>query len=373
MPSALERNRGGLLSKLLRRGDAAGQDDGLDEQQRQLLLLFEKRNQLKREFGRTLDELERLKTEHAALVEKHARYAERLDGLEAMLADPQRGQNAVIYYRLDTLWKRCRALLEQRRAELIEKFETLEKQKLLETFKANAVEQQRQLEKKFEQLDSIYQEMAGNLRALQEQLRRSNKLWHYFRRRKLAEEIAAAEAQVAPVVAQRDECLAELERVRDREPPAFKGLSVLAKREINLQLIALAQYLYIHFSENDLSALARATQEKHPGESNYGTPQECLAMEKPIREALAKLKADEKRADKLKRRADFLRQSVSYAGNADTVPEVHTLNRIALALGVTSQSLDAVRGDILVNVVEQGYWNVDELLLDGDAPQIQPA
>lgn len=361
MPEALERKQGGMLAKF-RRSDA-DRDEAQDAQQQQLLLLFEKRNQLKREFGRTLDELEKLKADHSTLVAAHTWAAGRLNGLEAMLADPERGQNAVIYYRLDALWKYCRQLLEQRRDELSAKFEALEKQKLLESFKANAVELQRQLERKFEQYDSIYQEMADNLKTLQEQLRRSDKLWHYFRRKKLVPEIMEAEAQVAPVVSQRDECLAELERVRDREPPVFKGLSVAAKREINLQLVALAQYLYIHFSQNDLAVLARSTQLKHPGEINFGTPQECLAIEKPIRDAIASLKKDEKRGERLKRRGDHLRQNVQFAGNADSIPESHTLTRITLALGGSGQTIDTVRGDLLVNVLEQGYWNLDELML----------
>lgn len=362
MSEALERKQGGLLARFRRSANAV-RDEAQDAQQQQLLLLFEKRNQLKREFGRTLDELEKLKSDHATLVTSHAWASERLSGLEAMLADPERGQNAIIYFRLDALWKHCRQLLEARRNELAAKFETLEKQKLLESFKANAVELQRQLERKFEQYDSIYQEMAENLKGLQERLRRSGKLWHYFRRKKLLVEIAEAEAQVSPVVSQRDECLAELERVRDREPPAFKGLSVAARREINLQLVAMAQYLYIHFSPNDLASLARSTQLKHPGETNFGTPQDCLAMEKPIRDAISALQKDEKRGERLKRRADYLRQNVQFAGNADCVPEVHAFNRITLALGGSGQAIDTVRGDLLVNVLEQGYWNLDELLL----------
>lgn len=362
MPEASERKKGGLLARF-GRGETAQRDEVVDEQQQQLLLLFEKRNQIKREFGRTLDELEALKGEHAALVQRQAYCAERLDGLEAMLADPQRGQNAIVYYRLDALWKLCRKLLEQRRDELVAKFEQLEKQKLLDNFKANAVEMQRQLERKFAQYDSIYQEMAENLKGVQEQLRRAGKPWHYFRRKKLRLEVDAAEEQVAPVVAQRDECLAELERVRDREAPPFKGLSVAAKREINIQLLGLAQYLYVHFSQNDLASLARATRDKHPGDSNYGSPQECLAMEKPIADAVARLKSDPQRAERLKRRGDHLRQTVQFAGNTDTIPDPQGLSRIALTLGSTSQSIDALRGDLLVNVLEQGYWDVDELLL----------
>lgn len=350
---------GGLLKKLTR-GEA---DEVQDSQQQQLMLLFEKRNELKREFGRTLDELAALKSSHEKLLQEHQRYADRLRGLEDLLHDPARAQNAIIYYRLDSVWRQCRALLAQRRHELAGKFEEIEKHKALENFRANAVEQQKQLERKFEQYDSIYQEMAQNLVGLQDQLRRSDRWWHHFRRKRLEQEVAESEAQVAPVVAQRDECLAELERVRDREPPAFKGLSVAAMREINLQLIAFAQYLYINFSENDLAALARATQEKGPGESHYGTAQECLAMERPIRDAAAKLKKDDQRYERLKRRADFLRQHVQFTGNTDAIPEPHTLNRIALSVGGSSSDISAPSGELVVNVLEQGYWNVNELLL----------
>lgn len=348
-----------LLAKF-RTGDS---DSEADEQQQQLLLLFEKRNELKREFGRTLAELESLRARHAELSTRYEHDRNRLEGLEALLSDPQRAQNAIIYYRLNSLWQHCRDLLERRRAELIEKFELLEKQKVLEQFKAQAADQQRQLESRFDQLDSLYQEMADTLKTLHEQLRAASKFWHYFRRKKLAEDVQVAEEQVAPIVAQRDECLAELERVRDREPPAYKGLSIAARREINIQLIALAQYLYIHFSENDFSAMARATQDKNPGESHYGTPQECLAMEKPLREILQRLKNDEKRAERLKRRADFLRQHVHFSGNADSIPDSQSISKIVLSVGGTSQTLDSIRGDVPVNVIEQGYWNVDELLL----------
>jgi predicted nucleic acid-binding Zn-ribbon protein len=354
-------NKKGVLARF--RSEAGSHEENADEQQQQLLLLFEKRNELKREFGRTLGELENLREAHAQLTERYEHGRARLEGLERMLADPARAQNAIIYYRLGSLWNHCRELLERRRAELTEKFEQLEKQKALETFKAQAVEQQRQLEQKFSQLDSLYQEMADNLKALHGQLRNSGKLWHYFRRKRLQRDVEIAEEQVAPVVAERDVCLAELERVRDREPPPYKGLSVQAKREVNIQLLALAQYLYIHFSENDFSAMALATREKQPGDSTYGTSQECLAMEKPLREAMSRLRSDDKRNEKLKRRADYLRQTIRFSGNADAVPESQSIARIVLALTSSNQTLDAVRGDVAVNVLEQGYWEVDKLLL----------
>lgn len=340
-------------------------EQGTEQVDEKLQQLFENRNQLKREYTKAREVLDALRAEHDALAKRNAFVTSRLQGLEAMLADPRRGQSAIIYYRLDGLWKHCRGLLEKRRAELIARFEQLEKQKILEMFKAQATEQQRQLEAQFAEVDALYQEMAENLKGLHQQLRASQGLWHYFRRKRLQQEVQQAEAQVAPVVAKRDACLAELERVRDREPPPFKGLSVLARREINLQLLAYAQYLYIHFSENDFSTMARTTQLKQPHEADFGSAQECLGMERPLQEAIMRLQKDDKAQEKLHRRVDYLRKNVRFSGNGDTVPEAESLSRIVLSLG-GSTSFESVLGDLPVNVLELGYWDVDQLLLKGE-------
>lgn len=354
------------LSKLLPQGktspSAGGTEEGMNEQQEQLLRLFEKRNEIKREFGRTLDELETLRAEHEVL-EKQARIdAERLHGLEALLSDPASCHNAIIYYRLDVLWKSCHQQLAKRRTELEQKFEELERAKLLEEFKAHAVQQQKQLEQKFQLVDEAYQEKAEEVSRLQQQLGKSRQVWHYFRRKRLVQAILEAEENMAPAISQREECLAELERVRDREPPAWKGLSTRSRREINLQLIALAQYLVVHFSENDLATLAHSTQAKLPGEWRIGTNEECLAMLRPIRDIVMRLKQDDRRAERLQRRLEHLRQLVSYEGNADTVPDKPGMARIAKSPGVTD-SFHIVDADIPINVLEMDFWSINTLLL----------
>lgn len=339
-----------------------GDDHVHNEQQQQLMLLFEKRNELKREFGRTLDELEATTAERDELRAMVERDSARLRGLEELLSDPGNCQNAIVYYRLDTLWKSCRQQLVRRRQELEKKFEELERAKMLEDFKAHAVQQQKQLEEKFKRVDAAYQEKAGELAQLQGQLARSQKPWHFFRRKRLAAAVLDAEESMAPAISQREECLAELERVRDREPPAWPGLSVRSRREINLHLIALAQYLVVHFSENDLATLARSTQLKAPGEWRYGNNEECVTLLRPIRDIVAKLKTDERRQERLQRRVNHLRETLSWEGNADTVPDPKSVSRIEPSPGPT-QSFEAVMLEIPVNVIEQDFWGIAGELL----------
>ena len=357
--------RGSALDRFLpflKRRNGAGADEVTDEQQQQLLLLFEKRNELKREFGKTLDELEAIRNERDRLAAAHKRDSERLQGLEKLLVDPTSCQNAIVYYRLDGLWNSCRQRLLKRRDDLERKFEELERAKLLEDFKAHAVQQQRQLEEKFKLLDEAYQEKADEVAKLQDRLARARQVWHYFRRKRLTQLILEAEEAMAPAISKREECLAELERVRDREPPVWEGLSVRSRREININLIALAQYLVVHYSENDLATLARSTQLKNPDDWRYGSNEECLALLKPIREIVGKLKADEQRQERLQRRANHLREVVSYEGNAATVPEASSVARIEASPGAT-ESIHAVVADIPVNVIEMDFWGLNGIML----------
>ena len=347
---------------MFRPGRSPGKDEVSEPQQQQLLMLFEKRNQLKREFGKTLDELHEIKAERDDLAKVQARDGERLAGLEKLLADPANCQNAILYYRLDGLWNSCRQRLAKRREDLEGKYEELERAKLMEDFKAHAEQQQQQLEMKFELVDEAYQEKAEALKALQEKLAKSKAFWFYFRRKRLTEEVLKVEEEMAPAISQREECLAELERVRDREPPAWEGLSVRSRREINLQLIALAQYLVLHFSENDIAALARSTQLKHPGEWRYGSNEEATALLRPIRDIVAKLKNDDRRQERLQRRVNHLREICSYEGNADTVPDPGCVARIEPSPGNTS-SIDSIHADIPVNVIEQDFWDLAQLML----------
>lgn len=338
----------------------------MHEQQQQLLMLFEKRNELKREFARVLDEYDALKEEHANLKQQAEHDRERLEGLEEVLSDPARCQNVIIYYRLRGLSEHCHRLLSRRRDELREKFEALEKQKQLEEFRAHAAEEQTQLERKAEQLRGIHEDLAGNVESLRDALARSQKPWHYFKRKRLATQLAEAEEQLAPVAEQFDTTKQELQRVTDRRPPEYKGLSPKSKREINLQLIALAQYLYVHFMENDFASLARKTYEKQPHECDYGTVQDCLAMQKPIADAIARLKEDDKRAEKLQRRLAHLRENVAYEGNGDTVPVLRSIAKVQLNF-VSSSSADHMQfaaQEADVSIVESRYWRVDELLLE---------
>ncbi|MDX1453898.1 MAG: hypothetical protein R3217_00415 [Gammaproteobacteria bacterium] len=346
--------------------DAKVRKAGKDDPQQQLLQLFEKRNELKRDFGKTLDELEALKAEHEQLRQLHDEQSSRLQGVEEVLLDETRCQNAVIYYRFRALHDHCRSLLEERKRALIEKFETLERDKQVKEFQAHAAEEQKQLEKKFELLDEMHGEAKAEVESLEKAIAASQQLWHFFKRKKLNAALADAREALAPVAEKHEKTRLELQRVKDGEPPEYKGLGPKSKREINLQLIALAQYLVVQLMENDFSRRARMVQVKSPDECNFGSNEECLALQKPIRDAIRRVQEDDKRAEKLQRRLSHLRENVRFEGNGDTLPPVGNFAKLQLNF-VSASSADHMQvggSEIELNVIEESYWDLPELLLD---------
>lgn len=328
-----------------------------DDAQEQLLALFEKRNELKREYDKQIDALSVLREQHQVLQSQYEKTRAQLDGVEEVLLDPARAQTAVLYYRFHSIWRQCADQLKEYSATLKAEFETREKQSLLEEFTAQAASQQQALEKKVEFLRDIESEFISSVDDLKKRLAAANRPWHFFKRRKLAAELEALTEQRKPAAQQLEETVAELKRVRDRKPPEYKGLSPRSKREINLRLIALAQYFFVIYSENSISRQCFEAQGKPPNEVNYGSREECLEMEKPLAAATKKMLADDKRKEKLDRRYALLKESVEYQGNGDVLPLPGCLQRIQLSV-VSSDHMDVTGNEVAVNVLEHNYWDV---------------
>ena len=88
-----------------------------DEQDR-LLLLFANRANLKKEFAGLREEryhlLDKLKQQEGAT----QRAKDQMTELEALLADPIAGFNAVVFYQLRNIWMTCHDEMELFAAEL---------------------------------------------------------------------------------------------------------------------------------------------------------------------------------------------------------------------------------------------------------------
>ena len=331
-------------------------DDSAEQEDEQLVALFANRNELKRNLDQLRDELESKTAELDKIKGNSENREQRLQGLEEILADPERGQAAIIFYRLDAIWKECNKELEKAALGLKEKLEADEKVKKIEEFEISKQDNLEKLKQIAEQLDGVVFELQAQKSGQLEKMTPLNKLWHYFKRKKLQEELNAMEQDMEPVFAKVQDCKNEIEKVKATQPPAYKGLSVNGKRTVNTLLVAQAQFYYVHYMENDIVNMALSTQSKMPHEASFGSREDCLALEKPIADSRQRLMSDAEKDDKINKRHTFVLENAKYEKDGDTVPFGSAVGKIVLSIGVSES------GEAQINVVDQNFWEVADLL-----------
>ncbi len=65
------------------------------------------------------------------------------------------------------------------------------------------------------------------------------------------------------------------EKIQGEALPEPDGLSLESRRLINCAIIALAQHLVVHFSENDLMTLTKTATERPVGDMKFGDRRDC--------------------------------------------------------------------------------------------------
>jgi hypothetical protein len=182
--------------------------------------------------------------------------------------------------------------------------------------------------------------------------------WNFFRRRKLEPELASRRLAHEAVREQVDRLLDERIAIESEPVPLPKGLGVEARRLINLALLALAQHMYLHFSENSLATMARGAVLKSLKEQHYGLRADCERFLAMIPEAVAAMRAQRGHGQDLKLRANGLRERVRYKSETDATPAADSVDGIALQANENDFG-----GIVQVNVLTDNYWNVLDLLL----------
>jgi hypothetical protein len=168
-----------------------------------------------------------------------------------------------------------------------------------------------------------------------------------------------------------DEKLEELKELAEKiqgEPlPEPEELSLESRRLINTAVIALAQYLVVHFSEHDLASLSKTATERAVGDMKFGDRRDCDRMVERVREKIEELKQQKTLADQVKKRADQLLTDVKYRNETDSVPTVDCLQLIGRAPGApTGDPADPARRSsdtpLRINVLADGYWDLLDVL-----------
>jgi hypothetical protein len=327
-----------------------------------LVELFQERNTLKRKLDEAEGERAVLRADVTDLGKRAEEAVRQLVGLEKMLMDPEKGQNAILYYRMRAVWDLCRNQIRNIADELSGRQDQVERKRYTEAYEQQRAAQIKDTQRLIEILDRDRQALTADIARMEAQIPNLKRFWHKKKRERLMEEIEEAMNKFGPIDKRRAELVKKLDGIKKAPLPTYLGIGVPARRSINIAMIAMAQYLYLHFTEHEIAAMARSAGLKPVMDVNFGGANECLKIGAQMWEVVMKLRADTLRPEKLKHRAEYLRQKLTYASDQDSVPEQHSLDYL-LPSSANSASLDTTVTAMPVNVLNLNYWDLESLLL----------
>jgi hypothetical protein len=253
--------------------------------------------------------------------------------------------------------------IEQFSAELKTQREQRERAQLQE---AALAKRSRRLGAITERLDSVLrkqQELLEDFRAAEVLLASMNGFKRFFKGPRIRSRMNGMKAGNSAL----QEKIAELqelqEKIQGEALPEPDGLSLESRRLINCAVIALAQHLVVHFSENDLINLTKTATERPVGDMKFGDRRDCDQMVERIRERIEDLRQQTGLADDVRLRTDFLGRQVQYRNETDSLPtteSVATTERSPQAGNEPSQR--SSNETLRINVLLDEYWDIFAVL-----------
>ncbi len=327
-----------------------GADGSASPDEERLMQLFQNRAGLKKAYADLKDELhllrDRLKQQEGSTI----RVQEQLEALGELLGDPKTGYSALVFFQLRALWKMCHQQLSTFAVDLTRQ------QEAREAAKHQADEQARKASRLAE-VDARVQVASADVHALRERLatatldmERLRAFWHYFKRRRRQRSVDLVRGQAAAAETELRDLQAERVAIDDEAMAPFPGISLHARRHINLALIGYAELLCETVDTFGLAARAKEAVARRVHEMNFGTRAECEGFMQRVQQALAALANQRQMTGALKAKIERLRASCDYRNNADTVPTADSL-------------ILAKQPAAAWNVLAEDYWDLFTVLL----------
>lgn len=330
------------------------------EHDEKLVQLFKNRADLKKAHGALQDEIHQLRDRLKQQEGATARAQEQLEALEMRLGDPESGFDSLVFFQLRALWRACHSQLEQFIGELSRQQEERERLAHVASFTKDKNARLAAAELRVREFDPMVDEARSALLTIEARLKGLGGFWNYFRRRKVAEQVAAQRSRTDLWLREQ----ADFERARDaiaeEQVPQFPGLGIDGRRAINLATIAYAQAMCSRLGTSGLTLQVKAAIDGRVVDADYGTREEIGALMGRIAQATAAVARQREWAPEIKLRVDRLRQQAEYRGETDTVP----LSETAMIAGSLPQMPNQPPTTAPeVNVLADDYWEIYRVLL----------
>jgi hypothetical protein len=339
-----------LIDKLsFLKGGSDGGSVSADEER--LMQLFQNRAGLKKAYADLKDEFhllrDRLKQQEGATI----RVQEQLDALGDLLADPRTGFGALVFYQLRGLWKTCHQQLSGFAADLTRQAEIRETTKHKSECEAAKAARLANVDERLQAAAGDADQQRARLSEAQSELARLTAFWHYFARRRLQKSLDVLRQGVVIADAAVGDLHAERSAIGNEALEQFPGISLSARRNINLAIISYAESLCEHVDAYSLAARAKEAVARRVHEMSFGTRADCEGYMQRVQKAQAAVSNHKQITAGVRTKLEKLRATCDYRNSADTVP---TADSLAAAASAAPASW---------NVLAEDYWDLYTLLL----------
>ena len=340
-----------------------GQERPAEEDHR-VLELFRNRAELKKAYGELEEETFRLKDLIKQQEGATQRAQEMLSTLEGRLGATETAYPALVFYQLRCLWQAGRQLITRFVQDLVRQQDERERRALLAQHNRQQFARRKEAEAKLAESQALHAEASAHVAALEGERAALTRFWHYFTRRALDKRLAVAQGALGEAAAALEAAQAQLAGIERAPTPEFPGLSLQARRTINLAAIAYAEVLCLRVAElkAPLVQLAREASAQREAGEDYGTPKECVLVMGQITRAHKLISESEGLAQQIRSRGERLRAVARYRNETDSAPLADSL---ALTEGdaLEGAPLGAVAAQQLPNVLAEDTWDLFRILI----------
>ena len=333
-----------------------------DEDHR-VLELFRNRAELKKAHGALQDETFRLKDLIKQQEGATQRVQEMLSTLEGRLAVPETAYGALVFYQLRRFWQSGRDLLTQFVADLTRQQDERERRVHLAQHNREQFAQRQAAEKQVHAAQTLHDESGAQLEALAGERVRLGRFWHYFKRRALEKRVHAAQMRFEEARGALATAQAALADLAHQPAPEFPGLSLGARRSINLAAIAYAEVLCLRVAslKSALLELAREATSRREAADTYGTPKECVLLMGEITRAQKLIAERTGLAEEIRARGERLQRVARYRGANDGSP---LADSIAFSEGdILELAPLGAHAKRVPNVLAEDTWDLFRVLM----------
>lgn len=327
-----------------------------------VLVLFKNRAELKKAYGELQEEVYRLKDRIKQQEGATARVQEMLSTLESRLGAVETAYPALVFYQLRALWQHGRAIVGEFVTELAKQQEERERRAFLAECNRRLFARRQSVETRLRAAETQHAEAHERVAALEAARAKLTRFWHYFKRREIDRKLHAARADAGAAEAALVVARGAAEELNAEPAPEFPGLSVEARRAINLAAVAYAEVLCLRLADTPLVALAREATSRRESADDYGDRTACEQLIAQIARARVLLEAKGTVAQDVKSRSERLKSIARYRNDTDTTPVAES---VAIGEGdvLGGEPLGGKRAARMPNVLAEDTWDMFRVLL----------